>query len=541
MGLDLSSHIYCTFYRHISVAFVPLQSEEPMTADISKLLDETPAAIVVTTCDEKVVYWNGRGEALFGYSSAEAVGRFLSEIIVPPDQVEMGRAFLRKTLETGVNTFECIRQRKNGFLVYVYISSKVLSNAQGEIEFVLSSVKDLTKIRLLSDATLIEPGFRDLIEQRQADELLQQSEDRFSLLADGAQDYASFLLNPLGQVMSWNVGAERINGYKAQEIIGEHFSCFYPADAVAQGKPQWELRTALEQGHIEDQDWRIRKNGQQFWATDVITALFDKDGSLRGFGKVTRDMTEQKMLYDKNLELQIRSDAKDRFLASMSHELRTPLNGIIGFAEFLVDGKSGAINPKQKEYLEEILTSGRRLFQVVNDVLNLNEVGANRMELRLERFSLHKAIEEVNAVAKPDAEKKKIHLAVDVAPELGDVIIDRQKFKEILYNLLSNAIKFTHDGGKVEIRAAPLGAHRFKVAVKDTGIGIKPEDFQRIFMAFEQLESGPSRPYEGSGLGLTSARKIVELQGGTIDVESEVGKGSCFTFVLPLVTPEVKV
>jgi signal transduction histidine kinase len=273
----------------------------------------------------------------------------------------------------------------------------------------------------------------------------------------------------------------------------------------------------------------------------VITALFDKDGSLRGFGKVTRDMTEQKMLYDKNLELQIRSDAKDRFLASMSHELRTPLNGIIGFAEFLVDGKSGAINPKQKEYLEEILTSGRRLFQVVNDVLNLNEVGANRMELRLERFSLHKAIEEVNAVAKPDAEKKKIHLAVDVAPELGDVIIDRQKFKEILYNLLSNAIKFTHDGGKVEIRAAPLGAHRFKVAVKDTGIGIKPEDFQRIFMAFEQLESGPSRPYEGSGLGLTSARKIVELQGGTIDVESEVGKGSCFTFVLPLVTPEVKV
>jgi len=247
-------------------------------------------------------------------------------------------------------------------------------------------------------------------------------------------------------------------------------------------------------------------------------------------------------LLEKNVELHISSEAKDRFLSGMSHELRTPLNGILGFAEFLVDGKPGVINPKQKEYLQDILDSGKRLLQLVDNALNLTELKANTIALNPQRFSLRKAIEEVsNGVIKPIREKKRIHLAVDVAPELDDVTLDQQRFKEILYHLLSNAIKFTNDGGKVEIRAAPLDAHYFKVAVKDAGTGIEPKDIPRVFMAFEQVEGDMSRRYEGSGLGLTLARKIVELQGGTIDVESEVGTGSCFTFVLPLFMSEIGV
>ena len=178
----------------------------------------------------------------------------------------------------------------------------------------------------------------------------------------------------------------------------------------------------------------------------------------------------------------------------MSHELRTPLNGIIGFAEFLVDGKPGVINPKQKQYLQDILDSGKRLLQLVDNALNLTDLKANKIALNPQRFSLRKAIEEVNTMAKSIAEKKRIHLAVDVAPELDDVTLDQQRFKEVLYNLLSNAIKFTNDGGKVEIRAAPLDAHHFKVAVKDTRPGIKPQDIPRVFMAFEQVEVGLSRP-----------------------------------------------
>ena len=233
--------------------------------------------------------------------------------------------------------------------------------------------------------------------------------------------------------------------------------------------------------------------------------------------------------------------AKDRFLANMSHELRTPLNAIIGFSEFLVDGKPGTINAKQKEYLEDILTSGKHLLVLINDVLDLAKVGAGKMELKPEKFSLRKAIEEACAVTKPIMQKKSIRLEVNVAPELGHVTLDQQKFKQVLYNLLSNAIKFSPNGGKVEIRVAMHDAHRFKLSVQDAGIGIKKEDLRRLFKEFEQLESAASSHHEGTGLGLALTRKIVELQGGTIGVESEIGQGSLFTVVMPLILAEANV
>jgi signal transduction histidine kinase len=246
-------------------------------------------------------------------------------------------------------------------------------------------------------------------------------------------------------------------------------------------------------------------------------------------------------LDDKNAELQNAAKAKDRFLAHMSHELRTPLNGIIGFAEFLVDGKPGTVNPKQKEYLEDILNSGRHLLHLINDVLDLAKVEAGKMELYPEIFSLPKAIEEVCAVTKPIVQKKGICLEVNVAPELGYVTLDQPKFKQVLYNLLSNAVKFTGDGGKVQIRAAIYDAHRFKLVVQDTGIGIKTEDIHRLFKEFGQLESSATCQYKGTGLGLALTRKILESQGGEVGVESEAGKGSSFTVVLPLVAVKVNV
>jgi PAS domain S-box-containing protein len=371
---------------------------------------------------------------------------------------------------------------------------------------------------------------------------LEQSEERFRLLVSGVQDYAIFMLSPQGHVISWNKGAENIKGYRADEIIGEHFSRFYPSEAIAEGKPEWELQTAIEQGRMEDEGWRIRKDGQQFWANVVITALFDKNGYLKGFAKITRDMTERqrtgRALNAKNIELQAAAAAKDQFLANMSHELRTPLNGIIGFAEFLVDGKPGLVNPKQKECLEDVLNSGKHLLQLINDILDLAKVGAGKMELNPERFSLLKAIDEVCAVAKPIAQKKNIHIDVNVAPEIDEITLDQQKFKQVLYNLISNAIKFSHDSGKVEIRSELHDTDRVKLVVIDNGVGIKAEDVGRLFKEFEQLESGASRHYQGTGLGLALTRKIVEAQGGEVSVESEFGKGSRFTVVMPLIFTE---
>jgi signal transduction histidine kinase len=226
--------------------------------------------------------------------------------------------------------------------------------------------------------------------------------------------------------------------------------------------------------------------------------------------------------------------AKSEFMASMSHELRTPLNGIIGFSEFLVDGKPGPVNTKQKEYLEDILNSGRHLLQLINDVLDLAKVEAGKIEFHPDLFAIGKAIGEVCAVAGPIAHKKQIHIGVSVAPELVEVTLDEMRFKQVVYNLLSNALKFTDSGGRVEIQCALSGTRQFCLSVKDSGIGIKPEDLKRLFKEFEQIESGAARRYQGTGLGLALTRKIVEMQGGCISVASEFGKGTTFTVILPL-------
>jgi PAS domain S-box-containing protein len=371
-----------------------------------------------------------------------------------------------------------------------------------------------------------------------ANQSLYDSEERFRLLVESVQDYAILMLDPTGNVVSWNLGTERIKGYTASDILGKNFSVFYPQEDIQSGKPAMELAMATKEGRFEDEGWRLRKDGSRFWANVVLTALYDANGEVRGFSKVSRDITDRKQseqaLRDKNVELQNSAESKNRFLANMSHELRTPLNGIIGFAEFLTDGKPGTLNPKQKEYLAEILNSGRHLLQLINDVLDLAKVEANRMELHPERFSLARAIEGVCAVAKPLALKKAIKISIRVAPEVDDVVLDQQKFKQVLYNLVSNAVKFTDDGGQVAVVAAGHDEGHFKLVVSDTGIGIKQEDFPRLFTEFEQLESGAARHYEGTGLGLALTRKIVQLQGGTIGVESEVGNGSSFSVILPM-------
>ena len=190
--------------------------------------------------------------------------------------------------------------------------------------------------------------------------------------------------------------------------------------------------------------------------------------------------------------------------------------------------------PKPQEYLSDILTSARHLLQLINDVLDLAKVEAGKMELHLETFPVRNAVEEVAAVIKGVANKKHIAVGIEVSDGLDAVTLDQNKFKQVLYNLLSNAVKFTDEGGQVDIHARHLDPHRLEVQVRDAGIGIKAEDINRLFTAFEQLDSGTARRFEGTGLGLALTKKIVEFQGERIDVQSELGKGSVFTVVLPV-------
>ncbi len=241
----------------------------------------------------------------------------------------------------------------------------------------------------------------------------------------------------------------------------------------------------------------------------------------------------------RSLQLETANHAKSQFLANMSHELRTPLNAIIGFTEFLIDESCGPLLPDQKEYLGDVLSSSHHLLQLINDVLDLAKVEAGKMEMHPESFSVNNALEEVAAVISGIAQKKKIVINIEVNAGLETVMLDRRKFKQVLYNLLSNAVKFSDESGQVSVRGHRLDAHRFEVQVRDTGIGIKAQDIDRIFTEFEQLDSGTTRRFEGTGLGLALSKKYIEFQGGRITVESELGKGSVFSVVLPMMLEEL--
>ena len=243
--------------------------------------------------------------------------------------------------------------------------------------------------------------------------------------------------------------------------------------------------------------------------------------------------------------------AKSQFLANMSHELRTPLNAIIGFSEILADKTFGDLNPRQLKYSNNILNSGRHLLQLINDILDLSKVEAGRMELTRNAFSVTKALHEVQVIVKTLANKKRISLEFQVGASLPPLFADEAKFKQVMYNLLSNAIKFTQDSGKVLVTAAIQGAtgtdassaaQSLRVTVTDTGIGIKGIDQERIFKEFEQLDSSYGREQQGSGLGLALTKRLVEMHGGRVWVESQgvEGKGSTFIFLIPIPKAEAR-
>jgi signal transduction histidine kinase len=358
-------------------------------------------------------------------------------------------------------------------------------------------------------------------------------------------NFSSIATDAKGVIQIFNVGAERMLGYTASEVMNKITPADIsdPQEVIARAKAlSVELGTPITPGFealvfkasrgIEDiyELTYIRKDGSRFPAVVSVTALRDAQNAIIGYLLIGTDNTARKQA----IELEYASRMKSEFLANMSHELRTPLNGIIGFTEFLIDEKPGPLRPKQKEYLSDVLNSARHLLQLINDVLDIAKVEAGKMELHPETFPVRKAVEEVATVIKSIAQKKRIAVGIEVSDGLDAVTLDQHKFKQVLYNLLSNAVKFSDEGSHVDIHVRRLDPHQLEVQVRDTGIGIKAEDINRLFAEFEQLDSGIARRFEGTGLGLALTKKIVEFQGGRIDVQSVPGKGSVFTVVLPV-------
>jgi PAS domain S-box-containing protein len=366
---------------------------------------------------------------------------------------------------------------------------------------------------------------------------LTESEERFHLLVEGTRDYAIFMLDPGGHVMTWNAGAERIKGYTHDEIVGRHFSTFYPEPDRISHRPDRELEVATAEGKYEEEGWRVRKDGSFFWASVVITALRDKSGRLRGFGKVTRDLTERRnfeqSLRDKNAALERALEAKDRFLASMSHELRTPLNAIVGYTGTMLMRLPGPLNPDQEKQLRIVQRSARYLVSLINDLLDLAKINAGTVALGREPVNVRRALEEVVTTLRPFAEEKGIELSVRPPPEDMVVTTDRRALSQILLNLGTNACKFTERGCvRIEVERGGLEGCSTAFRVSDTGIGIRAEDQARLFQAFVRVGREEGGDRNGSGLGLHLSQRLAELLGGRITVESEYGRGSRFTLTL---------
>jgi PAS domain S-box-containing protein len=503
-----------------------------------------------------IVTWNPGAERIKGYLPAEIIGKHFSVFYPPEDLAWDKPAFeLKEAVRLGRFEDEGWRLRKDGTRFWANVVITLVRGPDGE--------------RL---------GFakvtRDLTERRAAEEGLRASEERFRLLVHSVKDYGIFMLDPVGTVRSWNEGAERMKGYTADEIIGRHFSVFYPPEDLAWDKPAFELKEAVRLGRFEDEGWRLRKDGTRFWANVVITPLYGGKGSLIGFTKVTRDLTERRATEERTLENARRvaaeetarqmaeerneelttlleqmhlqaielehqreqadtaNRAKMEFLASMSHELRTPLNAIGGYTELLHMGLRGPVTDEQRQDLERIRRSQQHLLGIINDLLNFTRLEAGKVVFEPGPVSLVEVRDAVAPMIAPQAHAQGLAFHTGNCPPDVVAVADRAKVEQILLNLLSNAVKFTDPGGVVELGCTADG-DRVRLWVRDTGMGISEDKLEAVFEPFVQVGRSLARPLEGTGLGLSISRELARGMGGDLAVESTEGEGSTFTLVLP--------
>ncbi|MEJ8810744.1 PAS domain S-box protein [Variovorax ureilyticus] len=454
--------------------------------------------------------WNEGARILEGFEREEVLGRHFS-IFYPPELLarKWPEHELEQALASGRFEDEGWRVRKDGTRFWASIVITRVMDEQG-------ALRGFAKIT------------RDISERRRQDELLRSSEERFRLLVEGVKDYAIFMLDPSGHIVSWNLGAQKNKGYEASEIIGKHFSVFYPPEVAARGWPEQELRLALRDGRMEDEGWRVRKDGSRFWASVVITALYDASGRHRGFAKVTRDLTERRRV--SSLEDEGRRVAT--FLAMLGHELRNPLAPISN-AMALLD--RGASDTRIVEKVRDtVVRQLRQLTRLVDDLLDVSRITSGKIHLEAKPVRLRDAANQAVESIQPmfSARSQTLHVETGTDPW---VIGDLARIVQIISNLLSNAAKFTPPGGHIDLRLAINGTLA-EIIVSDDGPGIPIPDLKRVFDLFAQGQQDVARSQGGLGLGLSLVQQLVTLQGGTVSAFSsgKKGEGAEFLVQLPL-------
>src|SRR5213594_355008 len=333
---------------------------------------------------------------------------------------------------------------------------------------------------------------------------LHQTAEQFHILVDSVEEYAIYLLDATGNVVTWNTGAEKIKGYKADEIIGKNFACFYTAEDVAGEKPQRNLREAAQRGHIRDEGPRVRKDGSTFEAEVILTALRDAKGKIRGYSKVTRDITDQirsREFEAEKIAAEKASKAKDDFLAALSHELRTPLTPALAAATYLEDN-APKLPPEFVEDVQIIKRNVQLQARLIDDLLDLTRITRGKLQLTLEPVDANALARDATDIAHAAIAAKKLNVSTEFDAERPYILGDSIRLQQVFWNLINNAVKFTSSGGQIVIRTSNDDTGRFNFEITDNGIGIEHERLGSLFTPFEQADASVARQFGGLGLGL---------------------------------------
>ena len=479
-----------------------------------RMMVETAADYAIFLLDPTghIRTWNAGARRIKGYEADEVIGRNFS-IFYPQEALDEGFPATELAVAEDIGRFENEgwRVRKDGSQFWANVVITALRDEDG-------------KLLGFSKFT------RDLTERREHEELLRRSEERFRLLVEGVRDYAIFMLDPQGHIASWNQGAQKNKGYTAEEIMGKHFSVFYPPEVAASGWPQEELELALERGSFEDEGWRLRKDGSRFWASVVITALRDHTGKHVGFAKVTRDMTDNRRV--RTLEDEGRRITT--FIALLGHELRNPLAPIMN-----------AVSVMQLEHIESarlrqcrdiIARQVQQMVRLVDDLLDVGRITSGKINLDLQPTPVADVVHDAVEMVAPLVEQRSHSLSLSLPHDPAIVLADRPRLLQIVSNLLNNAAKYTPPGGKIDVAVRIVG-HQVEISVRDNGPGISPKNSSDIFNVFVQGEHAVDSG--GLGLGLSLVQQLVTLHRGEVSVFStgEPGEGSEFVVRLPIFAP----
>ena len=473
------------------------------------LFDSNPIPVwVYDTETLSILDVNATAVNRYGYTREEFLHKKISDIR-PEEDLPGLTANLQQDHEAVQSSGPWRHKKKSGEIIDVQIRSYSLTFAGRNARLVVAT---------------------DITEQKRAEDALKESEERFRLMVSNVKDYAIIVLSPEGLVSSWNGGAQKIKGYKAEEILGKHFSVFYLPEDIAIGKPGAERKVALEAGRFEDEGWRVRKDGSCFWANVVVTPLRDDAGVLRGFVKITRDISERRLaeqeILRRSLELEAANKELEAFSYSVSHDLRAPLRGIEGFSQALQEDYEPQLDSTAKDYLKRIRSATHRMGELIDDLLNLSRV--TRAEMYRERIDLSKLANEIAQELRSHEPTRSVALKIAKGLEAEG---DGRLVRVALQNLIGNAWKFTSKRAEAEIEFGQKNSNGDRTYfVRDNGAGFNQSYATRLFGAFQRLHAANEFP--GTGIGLATVQRIINRHGGTVWAEGSVNSGATIYFTL---------